>query len=360
MKIKEVEPFKMDKGFLERYLKNSNNQYIYGGTKEATDLLKVLPCNFIIDDFSEEIEFCGKPIVKIDEVPLNASVISAVTRRPITIHNKLENLGIDHTSYYFLLYNENLKLPTIRYWEEAKGHFNDNISRYENLYNNLIDEVSKNTLEDIISFRETGNLAIMKNYKSRFHEMYFEDFIKLKENANFYDIGVLDGFNSDIFIQKYNYGEILMIEPMPSSYNALLQKYSKNDRIKITQCAVSNNTGEAEFYINIEDPSQASLINSSTANKIKIRLETIDQLYEKSKIKPDFIKMDIEGAEIKALMGALNVIKKIKPTLAISVYHDANHILEAFELLQKSTPEYKFYMRHYTEGYTETVLFATI
>lgn len=360
MKIKEVQPFKRDKGFLDRYLRNSNNQYIYGRTKEAKDLLKVLPCNFIIDDFSEEIEFCGMPIVKIDEVPLNASVISAVTRRPITIHNKLENLGIDHTSYYFLLYNENLNLPTIRYWEEAKGHFNDNISRYENLYNNLIDEVSKNTLEDIISFRETGNLAIMKNYKTRFDEMYFEDFIKLKENANFYDLGVLDGFNTDVFIQKYNYGEILMIEPMPSSYEVLMEKYSKNDRIKILQCGVSNTSGEAEFYVNIEDPSQASLIHSLNTNKIKIKLETIDQLCIKSKIKPDFIKMDIEGAEIKALLGGLNLIKKIKPALAISVYHDTYHILEAFELLQKSTPEYKFYMRHYTEGYTETVLFATI
>ena len=47
--------------------------------------------------------------------------------------------------------------------------------------------------------------------------------------------------------------------------------------------------------------------------------------------------MHIEGAEIKALLGNSNVIKKIKPALAISVYHDTNHILEFFELLQKST-----------------------
>ncbi len=73
-----------------------------------------------------------------------------------------------------------------------------------------------------------------------------------------------------------------------------------------------------------------------------------------------FIKMDIEGAELKALMGAKETIVKNKPKLAISIYHKPEDIIEIPKYLKTLVPEYKFYLRQYTMSYLECVLYATV
>jgi FkbM family methyltransferase len=73
----------------------------------------------------------------------------------------------------------------------------------------------------------------------------------------------------------------------------------------------------------------------------------------------DFIKMDIEGAELDALHGAADIIKKHRPKLAISVYHKPEHFVEIPEFLESLDLGYRFYLDHFTTYMEETVLFAT-
>ena len=58
-----------------------------------------------------------------------------------------------------------------------------------------------------------------------------------------------------------------------------------------------------------------------------------------------FIKMDIEGAELDALKGAENVLKKHRPFLAICVYHRKNDIIEIPKYLNELLENYHFYIR---------------
>lgn len=71
-----------------------------------------------------------------------------------------------------------------------------------------------------------------------------------------------------------------------------------------------------------------------------------------------FIKMDIEGAEYKAIRGAAKLIERCKPKLAISIYHKVEDIWELPELILKICPDYRLYMRHYSIAQAETVLYA--
>ncbi len=73
-----------------------------------------------------------------------------------------------------------------------------------------------------------------------------------------------------------------------------------------------------------------------------------------------YIKMDIEGAEAEALRGAARVIKEQKPKLAISVYHKERDIWEIPALILSYCPEYKFYLRHYSFSWYDTVLYAAV
>jgi hypothetical protein len=68
--------------------------------------------------------------------------------------------------------------------------------------------------------------------------------------------------------------------------------------------------------------------------------------------------MDIEGMERKALDGGRNLISKHRPILAISVYHLFDDIRVIFSEINEILPNSKFYLRHFSEGVDETVLFC--
>ena len=72
----------------------------------------------------------------------------------------------------------------------------------------------------------------------------------------------------------------------------------------------------------------------------------------------DFIKMDVEGAELEALHGARHVLAAHRPKLAISVYHDIGHFTAIPELIDSLGLGYVFFLDHFTTHAEETVLFA--
>ena len=70
--------------------------------------------------------------------------------------------------------------------------------------------------------------------------------------------------------------------------------------------------------------------------------------------------MDVEGAELKSLVGARNTIIKNHPRLAICVYHKISDVYEIPEYILSIVPEYRFFLRHYNATHHwETVLYAS-
>ena len=61
----------------------------------------------------------------------------------------------------------------------------------------------------------------------------------------------------------------------------------------------------------------------------------------------DFIKLDVEGAELDVLKGAANSIKKFKPILAVSAYHKHEDLWTLMPYIKSLNPNYKFAFRHY-------------
>ena len=86
-------------------------------------------------------------------------------------------------------------------------------------------------------------------------------------------------------------------------------------------------------------------------------LRTNYPMLEQNLIENDFLKMDIEGAELSAINGAKNIINQYHPKLAICVYHRAADIREIFKTVLNIRADYHVYLRHYTEGIYETVMY---
>lgn len=96
----------------------------------------------------------------------------------------------------------------------------------------------------------------------------------------------------------------------------------------------------------------------SETGSMEVQMRKLDTVLKGRKV--SFLKMDIEGAELETLKGARMLISEQKPTLAICIYHSDNDMLEILPFLHELVPDYKFYIRHYSYGVFETVLYAVI
>jgi FkbM family methyltransferase len=95
------------------------------------------------------------------------------------------------------------------------------------------------------------------------------------------------------------------------------------------------------------------------ANSTEAPLRSIDYLVANHLIAwIDFIKLDIEGGELKALKGAVNSLNTFKPKLAISIYHSLEDMFEIPLFLKRKFPFYRLVLGHYTIHSEETVLYC--
>ena len=101
---------------------------------------------------------------------------------------------------------------------------------------------------------------------------------------------------------------------------------------------------------------QISQITEQGTNVIKISTVAIDDVVGGEEV--SFIKLDVEGAELKALQGASRTIRTFRPRLAISVYHKPEDIIEILEYILALHNDYKLYLRHYQMSPCETIVYA--
>jgi hypothetical protein len=111
--------------------------------------------------------------------------------------------------------------------------------------------------------------------------------------------------------------------------------------------------------VNSSNPGATCVVNAvDGANTIPII--TLDDWCAENEVKPDFIKMDIEGSEIDAILGAVKTIVAYRPDLAICLYHRLSDMWEIPVLLKNLVPEYKFWCRKNAPNRCEFVLYASI
>lgn len=223
------------------------------------------------------------------------------------------------------------------------------------IYEKLADDKSKKTFRSVLMGRNTGDY---RYYADVFDEnQYFpSDIIHLNDEI-FLDIGGYIGDTIEDFIGKCdgNYREIITIEPNPTNFEAINHVVQNNRAIQLITVGVSDKHEKLFLNVSSGDPSAGTF--SKENDGLVLEVDTIDSLVNQE---VTFIKMDIEGLEMKALRGAMKTIQKYKPTLAICIYHKIEDFVEIPQFILDLNLGYKLYVRHHMQSVNETVLYACI
>ena len=150
------------------------------------------------------------------------------------------------------------------------------------------------------------------------HEKIITNLIKKEIHSGdvVLDIGAHIGYYTLQFANLVgSTGKVYAFEPEPKNFELLKKnvQINKHDNVVLIQKIVSDKDGIVEFFISKFDSIGNKLFKSNEAgSSIKIESTTLDEYFKDLKKKIDFIKMDIQGGEGKAILGMKNLLKENK------------------------------------------------
>ena len=191
---------------------------------------------------------------------------------------------------------------------------------------------------------------------------YFDFPALYRRGTAFVDGGCLDCRTSYLFADwcEGGYSKIFAFEPDPRSI-AICEKNLSSRALRdfhLIRAGLSDRDGEVSFRTGLYNCSHIASEDAGAEDLVTVPVTTVDRTVGEERV--GFIKMDIEGAEYEALHGAEQTILRDKPLMAISVYHRIGDMLAIMDYLHRLVPEYHFWLRHYSIGAADTVLYASI
>lgn len=337
---------------------------IYGAGKTGKTLTRHLK-DLGIDvlcyiDRNHSGELDGKPVYDLKSVPASLHrehVILALHDDVLGAARTLKDLGF---SFLHTLAGLNLLLEAggkavFRYnhtpLDSAKFIADNDVHSLKSI---LADDISRDIVDCYSSYIRTGRLEFLRPHDSG--PMYFSDNrpYECRIPLFYVDCGAYTGDTIEIFNRNLKLDTIVAFEPDPDNFSILRKNLktmlSADTRVFTLQSGVGTNNSIVSF-------SQAQDGSSiSETGTVKVPIISLDELLMNQPV--DFIKMDIEGAEKDALMGAKDIIAQYSPLLAISTYHSLQDFFEVPRLIRKLNPSYKLYLRSHNDGFHDTVCYA--
>lgn len=234
--------------------------------------------------------------------------------------------------------------------------FHKHLEDFEFLYHRLNDYRSKKLLFGILYNWFDYDFQTLKELMDTTFCHYFDlDLIKCKEEV-LVDVGAYIGDTTLDFIHSFgenSYQKIYCYEMTKDTFHSLVNNLKDYQNIECRNKAIS----EKKEMLHMTSNSASSSANTLSLEGNEIEAVSLDEDISE---KITMIKMDIEGAEEKALIGAKKHIQEDHPKLLISVYHNHEDLWKIPKLIEEICPGYTFYLRFYGSNIfpTEIVLFG--
>lgn len=289
---------------------------------------------FASDEFVRGHSFLGFKVLKYAEICEKYDDFIVVLGFATHLENVLER--IKEINRHHPVYAPDIPVAggglfTIDYVKE-------NEEKFDFVYSRLADEKSRKIYLDIINFKISAKVDYLFNTFSNKNEIYRE-ILRLGNDETIVDLGAYDGDTIREFTNftKGKYKHIYALEPDAKNYKKLVKNTEGMKNITTCNMGVWNKRDTLIF------DKKAGRNSRLSSQGIPVEVTDIDSLIN---CPVTMIKMDIEGAELKALEGAENTIKKYRPKLYICAYHRNEDLFALAIKILELYDGYKIYFRH--------------
>jgi FkbM family methyltransferase len=219
------------------------------------------------------------------------------------------------------------------------------------------DEESRRVFVEKLRFYLTFEKSHLDRIRSP-HPIYFDpEFSTAATRQIVVDGGAFvgDTFRDFARIAQGNFRRYYAFEPNELVQGALADATREAAaRVEIVRAGLGRSSGSASFIASEQGDGK---ISENPAAGSPIDLIALDEFFA-SRPHPTLIKMDIEGAEAEALLGARNLLATTAPVLAFSVYHHPSDLWQLPALAKALQPRYRLALRHYSQEVDDTVCYA--
>jgi FkbM family methyltransferase len=213
---------------------------------------------------------------------------------------------------------------------------------------NLLKKQAEEFLPNVVTF--PNGVSNYKNWLLRSEmrsEVFFEkhfigELVNLNKlrNKDILDVGAFVG-DSSLVLQDYTDKKVYAFDPNPTHIEKIngTIKLNNSDKIVPVPYGLGDKT-EGTFMKNV-----VSGTSVFTGTGVPVNITTLDEWLKGNNVEVGLIKVDIEGYEQKFLAGAVETIRRYKPAILISLYHNASDLFEVKPMIDSLNLGYKFKIR---------------
>jgi FkbM family methyltransferase len=162
---------------------------------------------------------------------------------------------------------------------------------------------------------------------------------RIKQGETTYDIGANYGMHALLMAKLVGAsGHVYAFEPSPPIFEALVEQMQMNGfhHVECFQAGIWDHSGTAAFLDGHHlGAGHCAEIGAGSGSRTEIAVLSLDDfVFEKGYCPPDFIKVDVEGAESKVLSGARRVLETFRPVLLIDLHSPEQDVAVGTTLAQ--------------------------
>lgn len=259
-----------------------------------------------------------------------------------------------------MLYLEGFREPPFGLRKPLPDFFARHAAKLEEAFALLADEASRKTFAARIKAILTGDAGYLPIAA---HGEYEHPRIRPKAGDIMIDGGVSDMVGAQMAFAEAvgSGGAVHGFEPIPWMAEKAREELAKWPWYRLHTAGLAEKRGEAAFA-SLRDSSHICAEGTPDGEgTVRCELVSIDEVVrEEGLSRVDCIKLDVEGAELAALRGASETIRRFRPRLVICLYHQPEDLFTLPLHVKSLVPEYRLEVAHASCGFTDTILYAEV